>query len=611
MADPSTHPAVKSRHVRKSTLVIPALPLGFPNKKSNRLSQPFTPDTVAQARTATTNREAEVASQPAPPSQTSPSPPTSGQEGARSVPGSAAHETAHVNGLDEAQSLEPDEARQNGSVSEQEHLDIAEIAALAEDKEADPALDHPATGLQDATEPLQADAGTQADTDLDTATVTGDRRVKVADYETQSSEQEDSDPQPSSATGLTDYAGSIAESNLETVVNEYPPPRRLSAMPHRKSEIAPEVLTNGFSPPPAHDSHISHVVNGSVSSQPPTHLEPPILYTMQEHLLYLASSKSFCDTVIQVNQVAYPPSQHYAHSLILSRSEFMAKLLPEPDTTTQTRVINLHPARNVMPHAFEAALRFFYSDQVLTAQALVPNFRDRQTKAHTFEYVMSYWMAGVELELPPIKARSYEVLKELTDWDVVELAAKETQDLRVRAEVLTDGHLQDEVRKVVTMLSHMVSQLIVERVKSGDFNLDVNPKATALPTRFTQLEFNRSNNPALTSMVFGSLQSDAAPAPSTTAVASALMLNMDFADLAILADTLAAHDPRHGANIIRHVVQQREERRAHVISNKSIPNKQRLGDSEKWDAAGWREFVNDVGQLECERVGYLLPTRSR
>ncbi|KAK5954978.1 hypothetical protein OHC33_003657 [Knufia fluminis] len=615
MADPSTNPAVKSKHARKSTLVIPALPLGFPEKRIKTFSQPAAQDTDLQAPTSTYN-EAEQASTAVPSDQTTSSVPTPAtQEATDATSSSPVYESNLTDASVEAQDPQVEATRENGHVPDQEHQDPVETTTLSNGQANGIAPDEPLIAVEETKAAPLADAAAHDTTDTETATVIGRRKVRLAEDDTQSSEQEGSEEQHSSATGLTDYAGSVAESNLETVVDETQPPRRTSGLPHRKSEVAPEVLTNGFAHHPAHDNHISHTVNGSISSQPPVQPEPPVLFSMQDHLLFLASSKNFSDTVIQVNQVEnlYQPSQHYAHSLILYRSEFMAKLIPDPDPATQVRVINLHPARNILPHAFEAALRFFYSDQVLTAQGLVPhiNYQEKQAKAQTLEYLMSHWIAGVELGLAPIKARSFEMVKELIDWDLAELIAKEAQDLRARAVVLTDSYIQDEVRDVARLLSHMVSQLITERVKLGDFVLDVNSQTTILPTRFAPLEFNRSNNPALSGMVFGSLQSSTTSAPSTTSSASALMLNMDFADLSLLAANLAAIGPGYTASILRDVVQQREERRAHVISNKSIPNKQRLSDSEKWDAAGWKEYIDEHGQLKRERVGYLLPTRSR
>lgn len=615
MADSSTEPAVKSKHARKATLVIPALPLGFPDKRSKRLSHITTQDTIFQSPASVSNHEVEQTPSSAPSDRTTSNVPTSAQPAQDTVSSSPVRGPTPASGFGEAQDFYRDTTREDGYPPNQEHLDLIEPASL-NNGQASGAIENECTdAVQEVEDGPQANATAGDDGGIGTAPVAGGRRVRLAEEETQSSEQEGSDQQLSSATGLTDYAGSVAESNLESVVGGNQRPQRASALPHHKAEIAPEVLTNGFSPRSARGSHSSHGVNGSLSSQPPVQPELPVLYNMQDHLLYLASSKTFYDTIIQVNQVerSYQPSQHYAHSLILCRSEFVAKLMPEPDSAAQARVIHLHPARNILPHAFEAALRFFYSDQVLTVQGLVPhiNYQEKQAKAQTLEYLLSYWMAGVELCLAPVKARSFDMVKELIDWDVAELIAKEAHDLRVRADALTNSHIQDEVREVAKMLSHMVAQLIAERVKLGDFELDVTAQATVLPTRFAQLEFNRPNNPALSGMVFGSLPTNAAPSPSTTSVASALMLNGDFADLAVLATILAAHDPRCSASLIRDVVQQREERRAQVTSNKSIPNKQRLSDSEKWDVAGWRESVTDQGQLERERVGYLLPTRIR
>lgn len=427
--------------------------------------------------------------------------------------------------------------------------------------------------------------------------------TQLLEEDTQASDP-DTSVQRSNTTGLTDYGSTAGESNLETVVEPQRPNK--SAFQHRQSEAAPEALLNGHSPSSRTDK-TSQRMNVSVSSQPPR------LPTLQEHLLFLAATKSASDLAIHLVQPdrAYRPTVHNVHSLFMMRSPRITSLIPEYDQTTSSRVINIFPVRNVLPHAFDAALRFFYSDQTLTADSLLSPqiLRDKQAKVQSLDYIMSYWIAGVELGLDPIKARAYEFIQQIVGWDTVELIVKEIQDLRRAEESLTEGHDKFEIRGVADTLLSLVAQLFVEGLNMQDFNLDPNAQVTAIPTRLSHLE-SRSNNPALSAMIFGSLPAQAMPTPSVDSVASAILLNMNFNELQLLVSELIAWHGLPAQTVLHYLIHLREERREQIISNATIPNKDRLSHSTAWDAAGWKEFIQD-GRLNRERVGFLLPTRGR
>ena len=201
---------------------------------------------------------------------------------------------------------------------------------------------------------------------------------------------------------------------LETVVDDSSHVKRNATLTHRKSEAAPEALANGFSPRSIHERNGSQPI---ALPQPGTLPKPAPLPSIHEHLLSLASTKQFFDTVIYINHpdTSLQPSEHFSHSLFLCRSEVFAKIISEFDPSIHPKVINLYPSRNVLSHAFEAALRFLYSDHVLTTQTLMPQaaYQNRQAKLYTFEYIMSYWIAGVELGLLPIKSRAHEMVQDL------------------------------------------------------------------------------------------------------------------------------------------------------------------------------------------------------
>lgn len=435
--------------------------------------------------------------------------------------------------------------------------------------------------------------------------VTEPTHVQSIEEDTQGSDPDNTSVYRSNTTGLTDYGSTAGESNLETVSMETQRPAKPSGFIHRQSEVAPEALSNGYSPYASRTEKASHRINASVSSQSPR------LPSLQEHLLFLATTKSASDLAIQLNQPdrAYRPTVHNVHSLFVMRSSRIASLTPEFDQATSTKLINLFPVRNILPHAFDAALRFFYSDQTLTADSLLSPqiLRDKQAKVHNLDYIMSYWIAGVELGLDPIKARAYEFVQQIVGWDTVEVVVKEIQGLRYAEELLSDSHDNFEIRGIADTLLSFVAQLFVEGLNMQEFNLDPHAQVTAFPARLSHLE-NRPNNPALSAMVFGSLPAQAMPAPSVDSVASAIMLNMNFNELQLLVSELIAWHGTPAQNALRYLIHLREERRDQIISNTAISNKDRLSHSTAWDPAGWKEYIHD-GQLKRERVGYVLPTR--
>lgn len=432
-------------------------------------------------------------------------------------------------------------------------------------------------------------------------------QVQSLEDDTQASDPDNTSVHRSNTTGLTDYSSTAGESTLETVVMESQRPVKPSGFIHRQSEVAPEAIANGYSSYASRTDKSSHQANTSVSSQPPR------LPSLQEHLLFLATTKSASDLAIQLNQPdrAYRPTVHNVHSLFLMRSPRIASLAAEYDQATSMKLLNLFPVRNVLPHAFDAALRFFYSDQTLTAESLLSPqiLRDKQAKVQSLDYIMSYWIAGVELGLDPIKARAYEFVQQIIGWDTVEVVVKEIQGLRHAEEFLTDGQDKLEIRGIADTLLSFVAQLFVEGLNMQEFKLDPNAQVTAFPTRLSHLE-NRPNNPALSAMVFGSLPSQAMPAPSVSSVASAILLNLSFNELQLLVSELIAWHGTAAQNALQYLIHLREERREQIVSNTAISNKDRLNHSAAWDAAGWKEFIHD-GRLDRKRVGYLLPTRGR
>lgn len=621
--DPSPHPHSSRNHARKSTPVIPALPLPLADKTWRRPSQAPTEDadvvtkpaveTVTPLQNGHSNEENLTISP-----ESGPDPDLPNSTAVLDNQRHTSNGQEQVNQLDNDDQSVPNHLATEGFFpvdQEQQQNDVKSGALIAEPAQSVDALQAPLPDSQQALSEIvenTAQQSTEEDHSLPVLEANPEeQRVQIAEEDTQPSDHEASSVQPSSTTAITDYSSTAGESTLETVVGDSYHTRKASGVPHRKSEVAPEVLANGFSSfstrtntDPNH-ADVGQALRAKASS----------FLSIQEHLLYLASTKQFFDTILCVNHPdqTYQPSEHLSHSLFLSRSESLIKTLSEADPATHPKVINLYPARNILPHAFEAALRFFYSDHILTIQTLIPTngYQDRQAKEQTFEYIMSYWVAGMELGLLPVKTRAYEMVQELLDWSIAELVAKEIQNLRLAEETLSSSHNKVEVRDIADSLSRLLVHLFVNGLRVEDFTVDGKAQTTTLPTRFAVLEYPRSNNPALSTMVFGSLASESNPPPTPTSIASAILLNINFWDLQLIAEDMVAHQNPHGQRVIRQVIEQREEKRDHVIHNRAIPNKYRLSNSAVWETAGWREYINERGQLAQERVGFLLPSKHR
>lgn len=614
--DPSTKNNVQSqRHVRNVTPVIPVLPLPVSDKKWRKPSQTANEiaESVASVQSADHDRSyrsspesKEVVKGPQDVPRAELDPLRTGEpkpiesdvaDGPVDLP-VARDEYTH--GITQAEVLEPFESAADTG--------LLEVYGGSRTRSRSSTLiAHEVGELAETSPPIYRDRSFEITLGFETPSEpnhpVAPETARVQPSEgTQGSDPDNTSIQRSNTTGLTDYGSTVGESNLETVIRSQQPTKH-PQIPHRQSEVAPELLSNGYSPNSSRTDKISHQMNASVSSQSPR------LPSLQDHLLFLATTKQACDLVIQLNQPdpTYRPSMHDVHALFLMRSPRLAPLIAELDQTKSKKVVPLYPVRNIFPHAFDAALRFFYSDQTLTADTLLSPqiLGDKQAKAHSLDYIMSYWIAGVELGLDPVKARAYDFFQQIVAWDTAELIVKEIRGLRYAEEVLSNSQDKFEIRGIAETLLSLLTQLFVEGLNMQAFGLDAGAQVTAFPTRLSHLE-SRPNNPALSSMVFGSLPAQAMPTPSNESIASGILLNIDFNELQLLVSELVTWHGALAQNVLRYAVHLREERREQIVANPAIPNKDRLNHSAAWDVAGWREHIHD-GRLHRERVGFLLP----
>lgn len=417
------------------------------------------------------------------------------------------------------------------------------------------------------------------------------------------------------------FTHSIASPTAYGIVSPIVEP---SMKQHRRIETPShailEAITNGHvSPMPTSTLH-HHTLSV------PSPARTPHIPTIHEHLLHLANSKQWADWMVEIHQ----PGLHlqsflaYAHSFVLLRSEKMRKIMARPqDPAFANNVISLYPARSVQPHAFEAALRFFYSDTVLSAEALFPRdtYMDKHARAHVIDYTLSYWTAGIELGLEPVTSRAFNLLVGMIDWDVAELLTKEVMAIRASVPLVPETEMPSESMIMADSILRQIFRLFTHNLDLAQFRLDTEAQAEVLVGRFAQLDYSRpTSNPALATMVFGSMPSSGNRSPSiphdsnftfsADTVASIILLNLDFADLCAFAREIIGFHGDIGLRIINEVVAERERRRLLIISNRGIPNKQRMANSGLGDNLGFKEYLDD-GNIRRERVGYLLPHKRK
>jgi hypothetical protein len=301
----------------------------------------------------------------------------------------------------------------------------------------------------------------------------------------------------------------------------------------------------------------------------------------------------------------------------------------ERNVNFANNVINLYPPREILPRALEAALRFLYTDNVVSEDFAFPReatFDNGQARANSLNYILSYWVAGIELGIPPVTARALQLLEGFINWDVAELTVKEAEDLTAAALHLADeGGKASEYLGVARVLKHVVLRFLSANLNAGKLRLHTSTAPSCVRSRFGFLEDSRlRHNPALAAMVFGSMpsSSDLSPSspqsevlPMTMSIEeqtlSNILLNSDFSELEYFHNRLRqAGDSPSSVEFMETVVEEREKRRLQIVSSKAVPNKHRIANSAAWDVAAYREYVED-GTLRRERVGFLLPTKGR
>jgi hypothetical protein len=175
--------------------------------------------------------------------------------------------------------------------------------------------------------------------------------------------------------------------------------------------------SNGYYLPPAMATSNPEPFQRSFSAVP----------SLLDYLLHLNATKEGVNVLIQVNPISGQPFVSYAHSFLLYRSFRLRRLLARQHQAHANENITLYPARYIIPHAFEAALRYLYSDGVLGKEFFTqthPETSSPKTRIHNLDYLLSYWISAIELGLDPVYAHAENLFREYLSWDVLEIAYK-------------------------------------------------------------------------------------------------------------------------------------------------------------------------------------------
>jgi hypothetical protein len=355
------------------------------------------------------------------------------------------------------------------------------------------------------------------------------------------------------------------------------------------------------------------------------------LPSLHEHLLLLNATKEGVDILIQINPSNAQPFVSYAHSVLLFRSLRLRRLATRQQQANHnygSNVVTLYPPRYVMPHAFEAALRFLYSDTVLGKDFFVqphPGAEYQTIRVHNLDYLLSYWVSGIELGLEPVSLCAERLLNNYLDWDILEITYKYAMEL-ASSPSSPQGKTMTGSDYIVASSSivKQILQFLANHIDLKNFKLDTASNHTLIPSRLPQVEDGRpKHNPALASMVFGSMPSSADMSPSSPrseilptessfkdTVASNILLNVDFENLFAFNNFIQAPTIRDAATtkLMVDVVNERELRRQRIHDSR-VPNKERMENSAAWEPVGIKELILETNVLHRDRVGFLVSSK--
>ena len=170
-----------------------------------------------------------------------------------------------------------------------------------------------------------------------------------------------------------------------------------------------------------------------ISSEQPG-LEEHSLPPLSMHLNGLFTTKEWVDWSIEVSSPdpSLHPVGYMAHGVLMARSPTLRQGMSRHLLSNRMdHVIVLSPDRYIQPPAFEAALRYLYTESLLTkheVEEIVSNIgegSDRLTREYHLDIALSYWMAGLILGLRLVTQQAVKLVHEVVDWDILEFTLQQ------------------------------------------------------------------------------------------------------------------------------------------------------------------------------------------
>ncbi|KIW81243.1 hypothetical protein Z517_04268 [Fonsecaea pedrosoi CBS 271.37] len=528
---------------------------------------------------------------------------------------------AHPDNEDNQDSDKKDVVVANGD--EQNGDDVSAVSVSANVAGAVPNEELSATDTEDGHEVIALANGKLPDSPGRPAEESGNSQLELDGPGPVYSEE----AEPTAASIHVNGTGSSEPAVAESGVFTAQPEETNSGHQNAPSPLA---FRDGIRDPAVNGYHGSSITSYAPPANVPRTFNA--LPSLQEHLLLLNATKEGVDILLQVNPVNAQPFVSYCHSVLLFRSLRLRRLVTrqqQANNNYPSNVISLYPARPIMAHAFEAALRFFYSDTVLGKDFFVQPHLGADFQAvrvHNLEYLLSYWVSGIELGLEPVSICAERLLANYLDWDILEITYRAAVEL---ANSPMPSHGKNMTGSDYLIASSAIIKLILQflatHIDIKNFKLDTNSTAgTIIPSRLPQLDDGRpKHNPALASMVFGSMPSSADMSPSSPqseilppatnfrdTVASNILLNVDFENLNIFNNLIQAPTIRDAATtkLMADIVSEREARRQKMYVSR-ISNRERMANSTAWESVGLKESITEGNVLTRERVGFLISSK--
>ena len=172
---------------------------------------------------------------------------------------------------------------------------------------------------------------------------------------------------------------------------------------------------------------------------PPPRQDDSEITTVEVYMTRIFSTREWADWTIQVTSPspAFPTLAFHAHGMVIARSPTIRALMRQR-LVSNTNIIIISPDRYIQPPSFETALRFLYTEELLTKDGLEQTFTmveatDRQTREYQLDCALSYWMSGSILGLQAVAERAYKLISQTIQWDLVETALQQALALGERS----------------------------------------------------------------------------------------------------------------------------------------------------------------------------------